>query len=49
MTAQPETLSDYLARRKAQQEKPRKPVWIQRMQQGKLPNKDMTGRGPDAA
>ena len=27
----------------------RTPRWIERMNEGKLPNKDLTGKGPDAA
>jgi len=27
----------------------RTPEWIRRMNEGKLPNKDLTGKGPDAA
>jgi len=27
----------------------RQPEWIRRMNEGKLPNKDLTGKGPDAA
>ena len=27
----------------------RQPRWIERMNAGKLPNKDLTGKGPDAA
>lgn len=34
----------------AKRPKPRRqPEWIRRMQEGKLPNKDLTGKGPDAA
>jgi len=29
--------------------RPRQPRWIERMNEGKLPNKDLTGKGPDAA
>ena len=27
----------------------RTPEWIRRLNEGKLPNKDLTGKGPDAA
>ena len=47
---QPESLTDYLNRRKPKVvELRRRPEWIRRMQEGRLPNKDMTGKGPDAA
>ena len=50
MTAQPETLSDYLARRKAKEKQTREPRWIvwSRQNQQKA-TKDLTGPGPDAA
>lgn len=44
---QPESLTDYLARRK--KPAPKQPEWIRRMNEGKLPAKDMTPKGRDAA
>jgi hypothetical protein len=40
---------DCEARRDIPYKPERQPVWIRRMQQGQLPDKDYTGKGPDAA